>query len=916
MIYYDDYTLLKNVGYDINNSDDLFKLVCDNPRNAAKYFDILSLCYSVVDDSGFNKIWMPAETDENGNNLIYTGVFGIMYESPHYSSFKMRNWLRYDANGFGVLKISATDGNPLDLYVGIVNAPFVNYLPEGGEIKCQLYALPLNVRFYADADAATNDGKFFTDEIDELDSCGEYDNELYFGAPCEDGVYDEDYIDGSAIVSGKVIGKELCTNQLTGLSYVHLEVEARGMHIDLLVAPEKLSMPLEEINYIKGAVLLYANVEQKKYSTEGYNKKISLDKPVSEEYFNQEITPVLMNLRDLAYEHLIVELGEHFTNGLDYIQTARNSDEKFDEHTYEVEVCFDSHLPTHKMYALRDYSPNKLQTLQFFKQLCVEDKLPDLSDWTDITDDIFGPKNDEYYSENSIFFNIKGAFYNGKLPDDYKLPRYGAKPMFADGAQDGTAIYHLKQEETDENARLLEAFKLMSNADFPGAEALLESILQNNYAIKLADDIHTVLLENYEVLDAGNIYRFAVNNLLASKNKELVKADMVILELFPCDEPVRGAVRILGQCEEFTLFAIFVMRKWDNGNEEIFALAKKVRDWGRIHAIEYLEADTEEKKEWLLYEGLKNIFMPEYSALTVFNKAEAAKVFAMEELSYEIYHALAMLLEGLLDEGPVPGISQIEDRMLILQQFLDHSAKQELTVADLNVVLLIAQWCDDLPSEEAKSIKEKAEAILFDSENTGVVQEAIKKADGLMLAEKLGLPFKNQLLECIEQNFEENCCKCFWLMEDADYVEKVVEVFCNKLPFDIISAGAAVDCDFGDKNFKYYAMLESILTNFGRVPVGREPELAAAAVQCPSGRVRRQGVAVLEVWVENTGVPLKELLPQVHKLLTDIIADEVCNDITESINELIAGKTAFADSDCWHRSSPLLNGESEETSKS
>lgn len=127
--------------------------------------------------------------------------------------------------------------------------------------------------------------------------------------------------------------------------------------------------------------------------------------------------------------------------------------------------------------------------------------------------------------------------------------------------------------------------------------------------------------------------------------------------------------------------------------------------------------------------------MPAYSALTVFKKAEAAKVFAMEELLYETYHALAMLIDGLLDEGPVPGISQIENRMLILQQFLDHSAKQKLAVDDLEVVLLISQWCDDLSADEGKSIKEKAEAILFDSKNSEGFQEIVNNTEEQVLAD-------------------------------------------------------------------------------------------------------------------------------------------------------------------------------------
>ena len=51
------------------------------------------------------------------------------------------------------------------------------------------------------------------------------------------------------------------------------------------------------------------------------------------------------------------------------------------------------------------------------------------------------------------------------------------------------------------------------------------------------------------------------------------------------------------------------MRTWKDGNNEIWNLAKRVHGWGRIHAIEQLEPETNDIRRWLLTDGVRNEVM-------------------------------------------------------------------------------------------------------------------------------------------------------------------------------------------------------------------------------------------------------------------------------------------------------------------
>ena len=157
------------------------------------------------------------------------------------------------------------------------------------------------------------------------------------------------------------------------------------------------------------------------------------------------------------------------------------------------------------------------------------------------------------------------------------------------------------------------------------------------------------------------------------------------------DEKIKGIIRILGLSDEFTIFSVFNMLRWKNGNHEIFELAKRVHGWGRIHAVARLKSETQEIREWILRDGLDNYVLSDYSALDVYKKADINNLLK-EELSDTQLNQIAYVLFSLILEGPTSGISALEDNEAkeMIQIFINQSEKHTPTRDIYKVICTIS----------------------------------------------------------------------------------------------------------------------------------------------------------------------------------------------------------------------------------
>ena len=507
----------------------------------------------------------------------------------------------------------------------------------------------------------------------------------------------------------------------------------------------------------------------------------------------------------------------------------------------------------------------------------------------------------------SIFELIKTSIQNNdELPEDFKLPPKDPNGVpWADGAMDGVYIYHTVVNEEDIEPLKNIIFQI-SEGKFEEAQNNLENL--DFFMVSRRDPLLNWIIQEQKQININNLCEFTISQLSTSKNIEVIKFCLCVLEIInlETEKDTIEKVKILALSDEFTLYCLNILKNLENSNEEIFEIAKKVKGWGRIYSVKYLKVTNDEIKEWLLEEGFLNYINPAYTAYTCAKKINLIEILNEEQISSKKFNDISYLMNALLDEEAITGISALENRELLIEKYLEKAKTLSSTEEAYEVVRLIKEYVEDNEEIDKKFIK-ICDEILNSEKTRNRIKEFMEEGYGYNIAKYLGIDTDKYILEYLQNNPFKNPHVIFNISK-RENMEKLVSLIEKKLTLEKLE-GAPTD-KFYSKNEenKEYIFLDTIikkLGNFGRTegnfvitvyPVEStasmdEPEnfvgigenLIICSLNSPYVDIRYGAVNTLESWKEKGYILSNEIVKNI-KNLEKIEVDE---ELKIKLNKLL-----------------------------
>ena len=507
----------------------------------------------------------------------------------------------------------------------------------------------------------------------------------------------------------------------------------------------------------------------------------------------------------------------------------------------------------------------------------------------------------------SIYELIKSSIQaNGELPEDFKLPPKDPNGVpWADGALDGVYIYHTVGNEEDIEPLKNIVFQI-SEGKFEEAQNNLENL--DFFMISRRDSLLNWIIKEQKQINIDNLCEFTISQLSTSKNIEVIKFCLCVLEIIKLEteKDTIEKVKILALSDEFTLYCLNILKNLKNSNEEIFEIAKKVKGWGRIYSIKYLKVTNDEIKEWILEEGCHNYIIPAYTAYTCAKKINLVEILNEDKISSKKFNDISYLMNALLDEEAITGISNLEDRELLIERYLEKAKTLASAEEDYYAIITLKEYIKNNKEINNELIK-ICDEILNSEKTRNIVKELLKEGYGYNIAKYLGIDIDKYILEYLQDNPLKNPYIVFNISE-RENMEKLVSLIEKKLTLEKLE-GAPTD-KFYSKNEenKEYIFLDTIikkLGNFGRTEgnfvitvypveptasmdepenfVGIGENLIICSLNSPYVDIRYGAVNTLESWKEKGYILSNEIVKNI-KNLEKIEVDE---ELKIKLNKLL-----------------------------
>ncbi|RDW16722.1 hypothetical protein [Oceanobacillus chungangensis] len=291
-------------------------------------------------------------------------------------------------------------------------------------------------------------------------------------------------------------------------------------------------------------------------------------------------------------------------------------------------------------------------------------------------------------------------------------------------------------------------------------------------------------------LDESLVQQEALWLLEHAAHREVVKFAITVLGCTDC-EKYKELLFTLGMHEEFTAYVIFALKNGTTqANNEIWRLAQALHGWGKIAAVEQLEAPTPEIKHWLLTEGCSNTIMNEYLAYTCAVNGELDVALYEKTISKELYDGASRIIEALLSENAPEGIEEYSDAGAVLSRFVYHAHTHcKPTLEDFYALMKISEFINDeeeiweerfneqWKEHERTAIQEAIQAFINDPKWPQLAMDALKQ-DGnikaLEIAQFYQLDIIQNLFDLLEK-YPTNIALYSAVMEtnDRQHIQKL-----------------------------------------------------------------------------------------------------------------------------------------------
>lgn len=506
---------------------------------------------------------------------------------------------------------------------------------------------------------------------------------------------------------------------------------------------------------------------------------------------------------------------------------------------------------------------------------------------------IFRKKKSKITNQNSdtgkeaIYSRIGRAFQEDHtLPADFKLEEINTQETirFAPGALEGIFGHHTSGNSGNNEElydflvkRIKQLPKLVIN------ELEKSGLLSNEMVI--SDGIIKQIYDNKEGIPADSLLNLACFFITDGTEEYTVKLGLKLLCLFNIDDntELKNILLDLAVWEGFTEYVILNMSDWTDKNNAYFQLAKRLNGWGKIDAVERLEPETEEMKEWILCEGCRNSIMYSYLALICAEKCDLYHVLKIRKLNEREFSGTKDIIEGLLDEGPCDGISVIENANELLFMFVTQYEEIRLNIEDITLLDSILDYVNTYAGEDKIWIKKMEESIERYFSRTDFKLSILnslhekKQWYAVNVARKHNINIAAEYLEQLKNNFEANVNYISYLFEVNQHVEEAVKVCEDNLVYEKVAKGMGKLLGLGKAE---HWNVDMVVQNLGNYPCLGEL-LIKASIHSPITRYRNMAAMALEGWKQKLNQPLCDISNELYHDIVEVSAIEVDEQLKE-----------------------------------